>query len=711
MKLSLLVLSLLFFITTDLHGQNDTSMTRALDPVFVTAHRDGRKLSTLSTAALFIPQEQIKIMGSVRVQQILAEQNGIQIVPQVNGLGFGIQLQGFNPDYTLILLDGEPLIGRNTGLLDINRLSINPIKQIEIVKGPSSSLYGSEALAGVVNIITQRSNENQLKASIKQSSHQTSDISVSGGYTHQNGDALIQVSRFATNGYDLSPASYGQTVSPHQQWSFFGKTNKSIGKHDLSLSARYFNEEQQSQYLVNQTATKGTGNIQDWMINPVWKFKMTPYIHSTLRAYYTQYNATAVYLKDHSEEVISNDDFHQSFARIEWNPKIRINEYQTILAGAGLVNEKINTIRYGSNEPRHQYTQYAFGQYTITPSDHKELNLGLRYDHNNVYGGQLSPKISFITPVTASLLWNGSAGMGFKSPDFRQLYLDFTNAAGGGYIVLGREVLNEKLSSLQNQNLIATLLKDVSNENAIKPERSYSFNTAIKSVQGQFNWELGLFYHRVSELIETEPVAQLTSGSNIYSYFNISKVRIQGLDAQCQWRLNQALRLQAGYQLLYAHDLQQLDLLKQGLKFRRDPVTLSSVRINQADYFGLSNRSRHSAQIKLFYQSQDQPWNASVRMQYRSRFGLGSNSGVVQGGEVFVSERSGNDILDKYDAFVKGYALMNISAGWTAWKPLELQIGIDNVWNKTIPEALPSLPGRIIYFNVNYSISKKAKHS
>lgn len=692
-------------------GQSDTMFTKVLEPVFVTGHRDGRRLSTLSTAALFIPQEQIKIMGSVRLQQVLAEQNGIQIVPQVNGLGSGIQLQGFNPDYTMILLDGEPLIGRNTGLLDLNRLSINPIKQIEIVKGPSSSLYGSEALAGVVNIITQRSDDNQLKASLKLSSHQTSDINLSAGYAHDRDNALFQISRFATNGYDLSPASYGQTVSPHQQWSLFGKMNMAVGKHDLSLSTQYFLEDQQSQYLVNQVATQGTGKIQNWMINPVWKWRLNTHLHSTLRAYYTHYDATATYLKDQSTELVSSDDFHQSFARLEWNPKFIISEHQTILAGAGAVNEEVNTIRYGSNAPRYQYTRYAFAQYTLTPRENQEINAGFRYDRNNVYGGQLSPKLSFITPLTKSIRWNGSIGTGFKSPDFRQLYLDFANAAAGGYIVLGREVLNDKLTLLDHQGQIGSYLKDISHEAPIKPERSVSLNTSVKAYTPAMNWEVGLFYNRVSELIETEPIAQLNSGSNIYSYFNINMVKIQGLDAQWNWKINDNLRLQTGYQLLYAQDLNELKLLHDGLKFRRDPVTLASIRLKPSDYFGLSDRSRHSAQIKLFYQPVESPFNASVRVQYRSRFGLGGNSGLVQGGDVFVSERSGNDILDKYDAFVRGYALTHISAGWSGFRAFDLQLGVENLFNKTIPNALPSLPGRIIYFNASYSITKGARAS
>ncbi len=707
MKIGFLCSMFVFSLVWQVQAQSDT-MIGQLEPVFITAHRDGRKLSTLSTSALLIPQEQIKLIGSVRLQQVLSEQNGIQIVPQVNGLGSGIQLLGFNPDYTLILIDGEPLVGRNTGLLDLNRLSINPIKQIEIVKGPSSSLYGSEALAGVVNIITQRTEQNQLKANFRLSSNHTTDINLSAGLTNRHSDGLIQISRYATKGYDLSPTSYGQTVSPHQQWSTFAKINTSLGKHDLSMGTRFFIEDQQSQYLVNDIATRGIGQIKDWMINPVWKYKITPYIHSTLRAYYTQYTANATYLKDQSGEEISADDFHQSFVRLEWNPKILINQTNSIIGGAGYVKEQVQTIRYGTNEPRNQYTKYTFAQYTWRPQDNQEINAGLRYDHNNVYGGQLSPKLSFITPLKKSIYWNGSLGLGFKSPDFRQLYLDFTNAAGGGYSVLGREVLDSKLALLESEGQLRGYLKNITEEGAIKPERSITFNTAIKSNRGVIGWEIGLFYSRISQLIETEPVAQLHNGSNVFSYFNINNVRIQGLDAQWSYALSPQLKVQSSYQLLYAHDLKQLDLLNDGIKFRRDPETLSSVRLKRKDYFGLSNRSRHAMQIKLFYQPDELPLHGSIRALYRSRFGLGSNSGTVQGGPVFVSEQSGNDVLDQYDQFVKGYTLLNLSVGWSGLKPLDFQIGIDNVLNKKIPSALPGLAGRIIYLNLNYSLSKKS---
>ncbi len=687
-------------------GQNDSVPNQDLETIFVTSHRDGRKLSALSTSALYISPLQIKQSGTTRLQQILSEQPGINIVPQVNGLGSGIQLQGFNPEYTMILIDGEPVIGRNTGLLDLNRITLNQVKQIEIVKGPSSSLYGSEALAGVVNIITDQSHDNNFRLGLRESSHATTDINGMGSLHSEHGGLLVQASRYATQGYDLAPESYGKTVSPHQQWNAFAKYHYNTGHHEFLLSGRYFDEHQQAQYLVNEIATSGHGLIRDWMINPVWKYKMTERLHSVFRTYYTKYDATALLLNDHTGETISQDDFHQSFTRLEWNPKYLIDQRQTLIGGLGYVHETVNTIRYGNGGGKYQNTSYEFVQYTLRPSEAKEINLGLRYDHNNVYGGQLSPKVSFITPLFNNVItWNGSIGSGFKSPDFRQLYLDFTNAAGGGYRVYGREVLSDKLIQIKDQ--ISGYLKDISNEPSIRPESSFSINTGITWKTNQtMRWNLSYFRNNVTDLIETEPIAQLKNGSNIYSYFNINKVRIEGADLSMQCQLNDAIKFTGGYELLYAYDLNQLDLLKAGKKYRRDPASLSSVLMSRSDYYGLSERSRHNVQFSLLFQPKESVWNASIRMQYRSKFGIGNNAGLVQGGNVFVSEKSGNDILDRYDDFVHGYALVHANLGYNGFKKTEILIGIQNILNKTIPSALPTLAPRSMYVNINYTLSK-----
>lgn len=134
-----------------------------LSEVVITANRSERKLGNVAVPVQLVSQKTIRQTGSLRLQDILQEQTGLVIVNSTlgsalngypNPFGQGVQMMGLDPAYTLILLDGEPLIGRNGGILKLGRLATGNIKQVEIVKGPSSSLYGSEAMAGVINIIT-----------------------------------------------------------------------------------------------------------------------------------------------------------------------------------------------------------------------------------------------------------------------------------------------------------------------------------------------------------------------------------------------------------------------------------------------------------------------------------------------------------------------------------------------------------------------------
>jgi len=129
-------------------GTSDSLRVQQLEEVVVTGTRSERTLGALPMPVTLLKADLIKTMGSVRLNDVLTEQTGLVVVPQVNGQGSGIQLQGMDPAYTLILVDSEPIIGRNTGTLELSRLAVGNIKQVEIIKGPSSSLYGSDALAG-----------------------------------------------------------------------------------------------------------------------------------------------------------------------------------------------------------------------------------------------------------------------------------------------------------------------------------------------------------------------------------------------------------------------------------------------------------------------------------------------------------------------------------------------------------------------------------
>ena len=148
MRISAVVL--LILVASQVMAQSDTLLS--MEEVVVTATRQERRLGNVAIPVNLIQRKQIQQAGSLRLRDILQEQPGIQLT---SNFGTGIQMQGLNPEHTLILLDGQPLIGRTSGVLDVSRIALSGIKRIEVVKGPSSSLYGSEAMAGVINLITE----------------------------------------------------------------------------------------------------------------------------------------------------------------------------------------------------------------------------------------------------------------------------------------------------------------------------------------------------------------------------------------------------------------------------------------------------------------------------------------------------------------------------------------------------------------------------
>jgi outer membrane receptor for ferrienterochelin and colicins len=141
--MKILIQILVLLITNVAFGQMsiDSATAKAMDEVVVTATRTPRLMGNIAIPVTVINSKTLYQAGSLRLNDILGEQTGINIV---EGFGKGVQVQGLSSEYTLILVDGEPLIGRTGGVLDLSRISVRNIRKIEIVKGPSSSLYGSE---------------------------------------------------------------------------------------------------------------------------------------------------------------------------------------------------------------------------------------------------------------------------------------------------------------------------------------------------------------------------------------------------------------------------------------------------------------------------------------------------------------------------------------------------------------------------------------
>lgn len=691
---------LLFSLSLVQQPLPDTLGMRAgqvLNEVVVTATRSERPMGALPLPVTVISAKQIRQMGSLRLNDVLREQTGLAVVTDH---GQGIQIQGFGPDYALILVDGEPLVGRTAGTLDLTRLAVGNIKQIEIVKGPSSSLYGSEALAGVVNIITETAGQQRGSLSVRYGANRTSDVSGDVGQRFGRLGVYVFGNRYQSAGYSLPGASgqvdrANQTVAPFTNYTTSGRlTYRFSPALKLSVSGRYFSERQDNAFALNASEqVAGPGTVRDYSLNPVLTHQPTNRLKITYRYYRTGYQTDTDLRYIGTNKAYDASFFRQTFDRSEVVAEHIISPKHILTAGAGLIVESVEATRYTNRQ--WFTTRYGFVQHEWMPTARWAVIAGGRFDAHSQYAGQISPKLSGRYELNRTVALRGSVGVGFKAPDFRQLYLNFDNAVSG-YSVFGTQELAAGLARLKAQNQLAEVLLDPARLSNIRAESSVAWNLGAGiDFQKKYNvparLNVNVFRNDISDLIETQVVARKTNGQNVFSYNNLNRVFTQGVEVDGGYRLpvgTGLLTLGGGYQYLVAKDKSIIDAIEAGMVFRRNSETLTSEKVQPSQYGGLLNRSRHMANVKLFYEHTKTGLSASLRGIYRGRYG-------------FV-DRDGNLILDNDSEYVRGHVIWNLSAAKT-WKTLTAQAGVDNLTGYTDPQFIPTLAGRLWYTSLRWA--------
>nr|WP_299170219.1 TonB-dependent receptor [uncultured Allomuricauda sp.] len=643
--------------------QKDSILVENLDEVVVTATRTIRQLSSLPLPVTLIPKKQLEQTGVTRLNEILNEQTGIIMTPDATiGGGEGVQIQGIASDYILVLIDGVPVVGRSSGNLDLSRFAIGNIKQIEVVKGPSSSLFGSEALGGVINIITEKPVSEKVAGQVSHrvASFNNQNTNFSLNQRRNKLGYSFFADRLSTDGYDLSPNQEGNTVNPFFNYTFNGRVFYDFSEAlDVYASGRHFFQEFD---VSPSTSEEKDTNLQLRINHDASKKTNLQY-----EFYYTNYVTNERAVDPIDNELLIENDFDQKLFR----PEIRFNhivkEGNIISLGGGYNFESLDRSLFA--ETVSFDSQYVFAQYDFKPSEKLNIITGARFDNHSEYNSQLSPKISARYQLSENLAIKASVGSGFKAPDFRQLYLDFTNAAGGGYSVFGKEVEAAGIERLQNNGEIATLQVNASElGEQLDAESSIGYNLGFTFKKGKLTADLNFFRNDFKNLIDTRILAAKTNGQNVFGYINRESVYTQGLEIDMKYNPSNLLSFSAGYQLLFAYDKDKLDDISNGEVFARYPETLATIQLEKSDYFGLENRSRHTLNFKTFYEIPRWKTNANLRITYRSRFGL--------------TDRNGNGLLDDFDnSFVDGYALVNLAIGKTFLKHYQLQLGANNLLN------------------------------
>ena len=657
-----------------------------LDEIIITATKTERILSSLPLNVSIIKKSDIEKTNATRLSDVINEELGLITVSDFGG-SEGIQMQGLDSEYTLVLIDNQPLIGRSAGTLDLNRISVGNIKQIEIVRGPSSSLYGNNAFAGVINIITEEP-KNGLKGNLISSyeTHNTFDNNILFSYKKNNFYSSVFFNNYSSDGYDLIEDDGLNTVNKFKTNTLQVKLGHDIGESlKIKINARYYTQ------LIDNIAPNslsGETFTSEDNINFTISHKSEK-IRTDFEVYFTSYFGDE-FLDDEQGNRFSESFYDQIFLKPEIKTVYKINNKKEFVFGLGNEYETLNRT-YFEIEPK-QNSPFIYFQYDYNPNEKINLILGGRFDKYKEYKSQVSPKFSGIYKIQNNESIKISTGYGYKTPDFRQLYFNFSNSTVG-YTVIGYNVVEDVLNQLIEEGQIANIIVPIEEfENPLSPERSFGVNIGYdRKIDEKISLSTNLFSNSAKNLIDYRVIANKTNGQNVFSYYNVNNVSTFGFDVNTKYKADNYFSFSIGYQLLYAYDLDARKAFENGEVYARLTPTSPAFRLNKKDYFGLYNRSRHMGVIKINYNNLDKNFSANLRFKYRSKYGLyDSNS---------------NNYLDKYDKFVNGHFTGNININKNINSKLTLSAGIENIFNYLDSENISNLSGRIYFCRVGYNIN------
>ena len=681
----------------------DSMRTVRMAPMVVTATRSEKVLEDVAVPVSVITSDIMEREGALRLGDVLAYEMGMALF---DDHGMGLQVQGFASDYTLILLDGEPVIGRTAGTLDVDRITVKGLSHLEIVRGPSSSLYGSEALAGVVNLITAPPAEGmQGSASFRIGSHATSDMTLQMEGGRERLGARLVINRYASDGYDLTPGIYGPTTPSFADWTGDLRSRMVFSDRVLvRLGARATIENQESVFASEtdgllEDRYNDEGRRLEWSIHPEIKVRLSDKVRLNTTLYGTSYQTETHHRRQDDGFVNYEDEFDQTLAKAEMQVDVLWDTKHLTNLGGGVIGEQIGGSRYGEtgSDPNPESTQaYFFAQHEWLASDLLHFNTSVRFDNHSDYAARVTPKFAVLIRPSSKIRLRASVGSGFKAPAFRQLYLSFTNPAGG-YSVFGSLPMDEGIRRLEAKGQIEQKFFAISQLDPLLAENSVAFNLG-GSVE-PFTWltvQVNAFHNNVRDLIETQPVAQKTNGSFVYGYFNLARIYTRGIELEAsiksQLVKQSSFDISLGYQFLQARDREVVTALKEGTVFGRLPNG-RDYRLGLGDYTGMFGRSPHSASLRAAYINRDLDLIVSIQGRWRSRYGY--------------RDLDGNNLANRSDEFVPDYAVLGaaITKSFTVVQTVEavVQVGLDNAFNHTYPTLVPSLPGRRGYVSLEFN--------
>jgi len=648
-----------------------------------------------------ITRREIELMGSRRLDEIMKEQTGVAVVNDIasGSRAIGVQVQGFSSNYVMILIDGQPMLGRNNGNFDLSRISVTNVERIEIIKGASSCLYGSDALGGAINIITRHGAITpQTHASLLYGSLNTLDATVEAEtpFANQRGSVVVSGNYYKTDGFNTDSKYMigGTTIPPYNNYSFQGRSRYRLSKNGtIGVTARYTegNSEMVNMWS-DEWVNEDKQTDRDLNLSASYDHNFGNGVRSMSRYYFTRYENEMRANWINQNALIGAEKFGQQVHRIE--QQFAYAPFNTLQLTGGIGGSLEMMDNQDLGQERNLNTAFAYLQTEWQPLARLRTTTGLRYDHTNVYHGRVSPSLGLQYNLSEEWLMKAGIGAGFKAPDYKMRYQVFYNPAAN-YMVVGTDQVREVMEALDGSGELSFQNSYMLNLTAgnLQAENSMSSNVGfIWNPNNRLRAEASVFYHRIANQINAVAVGNGTTVGQIFTYRNLPRAANKGFELSIGYRPMENLNVSVGYQYLIAKDLSVLDSIRAGNypynQMINNPITGESRPVKVEDYWGIEDRSRHMINLKATYEYQ--PWNMTFNLRANIR------------GRYPFQEINGNQFIDEYDAFVPDHTLLNLTIEKRLWKnKLTLRLIADNLLGFT-HRYMPGQPGRVILGGLSY---------
>ena len=654
--------------------QNSFANSSLEEVMVTTATKTEKNIEGVSASVIVITEEEIQKTGASTLDKILEK------VPSINAQ-YGrfphpsasskasISLRGMGANGTLILVDGKRLSGETESPYEMTRITASMIERIEIVKGSMSTLYGSDAIGGVINIITKKVDKNVSTLDLKYGSNGDGDaVNKNVNFTNRGSvDKLrykINTSIDDTTPYKVNKSYTQQAINPSSGADLNGNsldnisenydvtykdeaTVKTIGtrlEYDFSdnftagLDLSYFTEDREGQYLGNASATSG-GLITNTPVNSEDKnrridissdFKYL--INDDLsmntkvyRSYYKKRNYTdpltfdgATNTKFSANVTIDTLESDLTYILNDSNIITTGLEYRKETRDSGAINPDASSSEFITKVVNYKS---LFIQDEIEISDTLNAIVGTRYDNISNADNKITLQAGLVKEIAEDTSIRANYAQGYRTPDIAELYvvsMYYKGAKRYGSVVI---------------NTIKTESYD------LKPEQSQTFELSLSNKYENLSSVFTIFNNKVKDKIDLVSYNDSSSSTKYYTSENIDQVDIKGAEVSFDYDLNKDIDLGLNATYLKTEDEST------GKELTYTPDISASFSVN----YKITN-----------------DLNTNLMLRY-------------------IGEQYSNSTNTEQ---TNNYTLVDLGAQYQINKNIEYYLGVDNIFNKEVDEEI-----------------------